>query len=106
MTDITTKLRSALGESAFGGLAVVITASECKEAADEIDRLRAEVAGKDAQIADLRNKAIAFAEALDLVLDGEQDHDIDPGPTGMTQEQCDHVIAARSLALKFLKDGK
>lgn len=44
MTDITTKLRSALTESAFSGLAVVIAHADCKEAADEIDRLRAEVA--------------------------------------------------------------
>ena len=45
MIDITSKLRSALAESAFAGLAVVIAATDCTYAADEIDRLRAELAG-------------------------------------------------------------
>lgn len=76
MSDITTKLRSALAESAFTGIAVVITAADCTEAADEIDRLRAangdlqrwfdaafsEFGRKDEVIARLR-------EALSLALD-------------------------------------
>lgn len=63
-------------------------------------------AAKDAEIASLRSTCNLFAEALDLALDGEQDHDIDPGPTGMTREQCDLVISARAAARKFLKEGK
>lgn len=73
---------------------------------NQIDDLRTVMAAKDAEIVRLRSLARTFADALDTVLDGEQDHDIDPGPTGMTQEQCDLVIAARASAREFLATAR
>lgn len=47
-----------------------------------------------------------LASALCDVLEGEQDHDINPCQTGLSQEDCDAVIQVRSEARKALYNGK